>query len=154
VQAVQGPIDARIGADRGLPPIRVEGDVIETRIAAPEITVARLRADELEVRESEYAYACVPATVDPFAAAPLRAVPPEQPLEPDADDRWRLGATTGALTITGLAVAAGGLWWAARASGLVSGLLAAAPTWRHLDPIPALGRDKKDEKKNRAVRDK
>jgi hypothetical protein len=96
----------------------------------------------------------VPETVDPFVAAPLRAVPSEQRLEPDADDRWRLGATTGALTITGLAVAAGGLWWAARASGLVSGLLAAAPAWRHLDPIPALGRDKKDEKKNRAARDK
>ena len=119
-QVLQGPIDARIGADRGLPPIKVAGDVIETRIAAPEITVERLRADELEVRASEYAYACVPESVDPVAPA-LRAVPSEQRLEPDADDRWRLGVTSGALTITGLAVAAGGLWWAARASGLVSG---------------------------------
>jgi VCBS repeat-containing protein len=149
-QAVQGPIEARIGADRGLPPIKVAGDVIETRIAAPEITVERLRADELEVRASEYAYACVPETVDPFVAAPLRAVPPEQPLEPDADDRWRLDVTSGALTVTGLAVAAGVLTWAARASGLISGLLAAAPVERDPNPQPLLGRKKKPRAKGGA----
>ncbi|MFN8640110.1 MAG: cadherin-like domain-containing protein, partial [Candidatus Binatia bacterium] len=142
-QALQGPIDATIRADRGLPPIHAEGDVIETHVTDPTLVVARLRADELGVKAAEYAYACVPETVDPFAAAPLRAVPPGQPLEPDADDRWRLGVTTGALTITGLVVAAGGLWWAARASGLVSGLLATAPAWRHLDPMPAIGTDRK-----------
>jgi hypothetical protein len=141
-QAAQGPIDANIGADRGLPPIRVAGDVIETRIVDQGITVERLRADELEVRANEYAYACVPESVDPAPAA-LRAVPSERALESGADDRWRLDVTSGALTVTGLAVAAGVLTWAARASGLISGLLAAAPLRRERNPLPAPGRDKK-----------
>ena len=35
----------------------------------------------------------------------------------------------------------GAAWWAARASGLISSLLAITPTWRHMDPLPVLGRD-------------
>ncbi|MGE5794695.1 MAG: hypothetical protein ACM36B_18515 [Bacteroidota bacterium] len=38
-------------------------------------------------------------------------------------------------------VSVGAVWWAARAAGLVSSLLAITPTWRHLDPLPVLGRD-------------
>jgi len=39
----------------------------------------------------------------------------------------------------------GAVWWAARAAGLVSSLLASSPAWRHVDPLPVLGRD--DEEK-------
>jgi hypothetical protein len=35
----------------------------------------------------------------------------------------------------------GFVWWALRASGLLASLLAAAPAWRHLDPLPVLGGD-------------
>jgi hypothetical protein len=39
----------------------------------------------------------------------------------------------------------GVVWWASRAAGLVSSLLAITPTWRHIDPMPVLGRDHDEE---------
>ena len=33
------------------------------------------------------------------------------------------------------------MWWAARAAGLIASLVASAPAWRHVDPLPVLGRD-------------
>jgi hypothetical protein len=37
------------------------------------------------------------------------------------------------------------VWWAARAAGLIASLLASSPAWRHVDPLPVLGRDEGDE---------
>jgi hypothetical protein len=39
----------------------------------------------------------------------------------------------------------GAVWWAARAGGLIASLLASAPAWRHLDPLPVLGRPEEDD---------
>jgi hypothetical protein len=46
---------------------------------------------------------------------------------------------------TGLALSVGVAWWAGRAGGLLSSLLASTPTWRHVDPLPVLGRGRRDE---------
>jgi hypothetical protein len=43
--------------------------------------------------------------------------------------------------LTGMVFSVGFVWWALRASGLLASLLAAAPAWRHLDPLPVLGGD-------------
>jgi hypothetical protein len=43
----------------------------------------------------------------------------------------------------------GVVWWASRVSGLLGSLLASVPAWRHIDPLPVLGRDE-DEKKDKA----
>jgi hypothetical protein len=149
-QVRAGPIDAKVGADRDLPPIRVRGDLIKTRMEDLTLRVERFRADELEVRPSEYAHACVPETIDPIAAE-MSVVPTAHRLEPDAEDQWRLNLGFGALTVTGLTVAAGALWWAARASGLISGLLAASRARRPVDPLSALGRDDKDNPEGSAT---
>ena len=37
------------------------------------------------------------------------------------------------------------MWWASRVSGLVGSLLASMPAWRHLDPLPIVGRDEEEE---------
>jgi hypothetical protein len=31
--------------------------------------------------------------------------------------------------------------------GIIASLLASAPAWRHLDPLPVLGRDEEDEER-------
>ena len=49
------------------------------------------------------------------------------------------------MRITGLAFSVGAVWWAARAAGLVASLLASSPAWRHVDPLPVLGRDDEEE---------
>jgi hypothetical protein len=49
--------------------------------------------------------------------------------------------------LSGAALSVGVVWWASRISGLVGGLLASTPAWRHIDPLPVLGRDE-DEKDN------
>jgi len=41
----------------------------------------------------------------------------------------------------GLALSVGVVWWASRISGLLGSLLASAPAWRHIDPLPVVGRD-------------
>jgi len=43
--------------------------------------------------------------------------------------------------IAGMALSAGAVWWAARAGALLASMLASTPAWRHVDPLPVLGRD-------------
>jgi hypothetical protein len=46
----------------------------------------------------------------------------------------------------GLALSVGVVWWASRVSGLLGSLLASAPAWRNIDPLPVLGRDEEQDK--------
>jgi hypothetical protein len=46
----------------------------------------------------------------------------------------------------GLALSVGVVWWASRISGLLGSLLASAPAWRNIDPLPVLGRDEEQER--------
>jgi hypothetical protein len=48
--------------------------------------------------------------------------------------------------IGGMALSVGVVWWASRISGLLGSLLASAPAWRHIDPLPVVGRDEDEEK--------
>ena len=41
-----------------------------------------------------------------------------------------------------IALSVGVVWWASRVGGLVGSLLTSVPAWRHLDPMPIVGRDK------------
>ena len=45
----------------------------------------------------------------------------------------------------GLALSVGVVWWASRVGGLLGSLLASMPAWRHLDPLPIVGRDEDEE---------
>ena len=47
----------------------------------------------------------------------------------------------------GMALSVGVVWWASRISGLLGTLIASTPAWRHIDPLPVLGRDDKEEDK-------
>jgi hypothetical protein len=50
------------------------------------------------------------------------------------------------IQLGGLALSVGAVWWASRVSGLLGSLLASAPAWRHIDPLPVLGRDEAEDK--------
>ena len=45
-----------------------------------------------------------------------------------------------------MALSVGVVWWASRISGLLGSLLASAPAWRHIDPLPVVGRDEDEDK--------
>ncbi len=45
----------------------------------------------------------------------------------------------------GMALSVGVVWWASRVSGLLGSLIASAPAWRHIDPLPVVGRDEDEE---------
>jgi hypothetical protein len=49
------------------------------------------------------------------------------------------------IRVTGFALSVGAVWWTARAVGLVASLLTVTPAWRHVDPLPVLGRDDEEE---------
>jgi hypothetical protein len=49
--------------------------------------------------------------------------------------------------VGGMALSVGVVWWASRIGGLVGSLLASAPAWRHIDPLPVVGRDEDEEGK-------
>jgi hypothetical protein len=57
------------------------------------------------------------------------------------DSAPALDIAFGSARISGLALSVGAVWWAARAGGLLASLLASTPAWRHVDPLPVLGRD-------------
>ena len=64
---------------------------------------------------------------------------------PDDEERKPIEVIMGTVKVTGLAFSVGAVWWAARAAGLIASLLASSPAWRHVDPLPVLGRDDEDE---------
>jgi hypothetical protein len=99
-----------------LPPVRAQMDTLETKPQRGDIKVV-----------------------------PLRAEAHKEPLPLDDEDRQRIEVVLNSVRVTGLAVSVGAVWWAARAAGLVASLLSATPAWRHVDPLPVLGRDE-DEK--------
>ena len=45
----------------------------------------------------------------------------------------------------GMALSVGVVWWASRISAMLGSLLASAPAWRHIDPLPVVG-DGEEEK--------
>jgi hypothetical protein len=57
----------------------------------------------------------------------------------DAEES-RIDVTIATVRVTGIAFSVGVVWWALRAGGLLASLLASVPVWRHLDPLPVLGR--------------
>lgn len=64
---------------------------------------------------------------------------------PEDGQERRLELVLDSVKISGLALSVGAVWWALRATGLVASLLASAPAWRHIDPLPVLGRGDDDE---------
>ncbi len=58
----------------------------------------------------------------------------------DEPGRFDLGLDSA--RAAGVALSIGAAWWAGRAAGLLSSLLASTPTWRHVDPLPVLGRER------------
>ena len=76
----------------------------------------------------------------PTAIPPLDfGIGPERPHE----EPRGLTLALEAIRTAGLVMSVGAVWWASRAAGLVSSLLAITPTWRHIDPLPVLGRDRR-----------
>jgi VCBS repeat-containing protein len=47
----------------------------------------------------------------------------------------------GSARLAGIGLSVGVMWWVARAGGLLASLIASTPVWRHMDPLPVLGRD-------------
>ena len=49
--------------------------------------------------------------------------------------------------LSGVALSVGAVWWATRAGGLLASLVASAPAWRNIDPLPIFGAttDEEDE---------
>jgi len=108
-------------AESQLTSLRFQSGTVETQAVRTEIEVEPVRA-ELQV---------LPTSRQEFAQ--------------DDEERARIEVIIGSVRITGLALSVGAVWWAARAAGIIASLLASAPAWRHLDPLPVLGHDEEDE---------
>jgi hypothetical protein len=121
-QGAPGAAIAKIlAAEAELPPIRAQGEVIETAGARTDLAVEPIRAE-------------------------MQVLPTGHEFAQDDEEKQRIEVVLGTVRITGLALSVGAVWWAARAAGLIASLLASAPAWRHMDPLPVLGRDEEDER--------
>ncbi|MGH7895589.1 MAG: tandem-95 repeat protein, partial [Candidatus Binatia bacterium] len=108
--------------DSRLPGVRIESEIIATKPLRAEIQVEPMRA-EMEVLP----------------------IGDEETLDLDDEDRQRIEIVLNSVRISGLALSVGAVWWAARAAGLVASLISVTPAWRHVDPLPVLGRDDEEE---------
>jgi hypothetical protein len=45
----------------------------------------------------------------------------------------------------GMALSVGVVWWASRISAMLGSLLASAPAWKHIDPLPVIGADEEEK---------
>jgi hypothetical protein len=126
------------------------GSVIVTQ-SAPGAALAKLLAAEaqtLPIRAQAEVLETIPSRtqidVEPIQAE-IRTLPIGQQLAQADEEKQRMEVVLGTVKITGLALSVGAVWWAARAAGLIASLLASAPAWRHLDPLPVLGRDDEED---------
>jgi hypothetical protein len=101
-------------------PIRAQSEALETMPSRAEIEVEPIRAE-------------------------MQVLPTGHEFADDDEEKRRIEVIMGTVKITGLALSVGAVWWAARAAGLIASLLASSPAWRHVDPLPVLGRDEEDE---------
>ena len=109
------------------------------RVATPEslIPTDRVQGDVI-------ATAPMRAEIEPIRAE-MQVIPTRHELDLSEEERQRIEVVLNSVRITGLALSVGAVWWAARAAGLVASLLASTPAWRHVDPLPVLGRDEDEE---------
>jgi hypothetical protein len=114
--------EAGAAAVMGMPTVRTESEAIDTKPLRSEIEVEPMRA-EMQV---------LPMRRDAFD-------------NPEDEERQTIEVIMSSVKVTGLAFSVGAVWWAARAAGLVASLLASSPAWRHVDPLPVLGRDDEEE---------
>jgi hypothetical protein len=110
------------GAEVTGPPVRIQAEGIDTNALRRDVEVEPVRAE-------------------------MQIVPTRGGLGLAEDDpeRQQIEIVMNSVRITGMALSVGAIWWAARAAGLVASLLASTPAWRHVDPLPVLGRDDEDE---------
>jgi hypothetical protein len=124
VAAAPGGTQAqKVLAAEAIQPVgRAEGESVEVKPLSSEVEVEPLRA-EMQV---------LPIRRDTFD-------------NPDDEERRTIEVIMSSVKVTGLAFSVGAVWWAARAAGLVASLLASSPAWRHVDPLPVLGRDEEED---------
>ena len=112
--------EKRMVAEMQFAPVRGEADVVESKPFRSEIEVEPVRAE-------------------------MQVIPTRHNLDLDDEERARIEVVLSAVRVSGIAFSIGAIWWAARAAGLVASLISSAPAWRHVDPLPVLGRDDEDE---------
>jgi hypothetical protein len=91
--------------------------------------------------------AALPANLEYLSSVPVdwsvRSAFPEA----EETERDRIDVLLEQVQVGGMALSVGVVWWASRISGLLGSLLASAPAWRHIDPLPVVGRDEDEDKK-------
>jgi hypothetical protein len=123
------------------PPRQAPGAAAEkVAIAATELPTVRAEADPVQPLPASQE-----VKVEPVMAE-IRLLPVRGQPDGEDEERTRVEVLFNSIKITGLALSVGAVWWAARAAGLIASLLASSPAWRHVDPLPVLGRsDEEDE---------
>jgi hypothetical protein len=132
---------------RGLAPaVRVEARVARAHLnPAPSIQAAEM---SLLIQGSEPSYLEFgPSTLPSWSAHSAF------PDEGRGGERDRIEVIMETVEMGGLALSVGVVWWASRVGGLIGSLLASMPAWRHLDPLPIVGRDEDDEDEADALAD-
>jgi hypothetical protein len=110
------------GAEVTGPPVRIQAEGIETNALRSDVAVEPVRA-EMQILPTRGGLG----------------------LAEDDPERQQIEIVMNSVRISGMALSVGAIWWAARAAGLVASLLASTPAWRHVDPLPVLGRDDDEE---------
>ncbi len=118
------------------------GSIPGVQIATPVVQLQQSRAESERIETKFMSYEVEVAPVrEEMQVLPMRGLG-----DPAAEDeRRQLGVVVSAVRVTGLAFSVGAVWWAARAAGLVASVLASSPAWRHVDPLPVLGKDEEEE---------
>jgi hypothetical protein len=120
VQVAVATPEPAVAAATELPSARGIGDVIQTQQSGSRIDVEPVRAE-------------------------MQVLPVRHSLGFEDEETRGVQIALDSIRISGLALSVGAVWWAARAASLVASLLASTPAWRHVDPLPVLGRDEEDE---------
>ena len=122
------------------PPRQAAGVPVEkVTVAMNELPSARAESGTVQLQPASQE-----VKVEPIVAE-MRVLPTSHGADVDDEEKARVEVVLNSIRMTGLALSVGAVWWAARAAGLIASLLASSPAWRHVDPLPVLGRDEEEE---------
>jgi hypothetical protein len=150
--------------DTGFSPGRVPANFndlteISVRLAKVEARVARgrLLTPQPEAKLNDYTLA---QSIQPDVQM-FNLLPVQLNYTPSTPVNWEVAAAFGegvqeqmrdelqvlldSVKFGGMALSVGVVWWASRISAMLGSLLASTPAWRHIDPLPILGREEEED---------
>jgi hypothetical protein len=139
------------GGDRSSSDALLYGSGSTGKQSRPALTVAQSTSSSTRAREPEADSLLQLSNATPMRIEYRRSVPSDWEVAPAFEDGLQdraedeLRVLLDSIKFGGVALSVGVVLWASRVSAMVGLLLASAPAWRYIDPLPIASEDESED---------